>query len=45
MSKADVGYLIEEVPSALHQSLDGVDRIAKIVRAMKESLIRAAKAR
>lgn len=33
---ADLGYLIEEIPRAIVQSLEGVDRVAKIVRAMKE---------
>lgn len=33
---ADLGYLMEEVPKAINQSLDGTDRVAKIVRAMKE---------
>src|SRR3984885_11088416 len=33
---ADMRYLREEVPKALMQSLDGVERIAKIVGAMKE---------
>lgn len=34
-STDDVGYLIEEVPSAIRQSLEGVDYISKIVQAMK----------
>ena len=33
---ADVDYLTEEVPKALAQALDGVERVSKIVRAMKE---------
>lgn len=33
---ADLDYLIEEIPKAIAQSLEGVDRVAKIVRAMKE---------
>lgn len=33
---ADVEYLLNEVPKAIDQSLDGVERVAKIVRAMKE---------
>jgi PAS domain S-box-containing protein len=33
---ADMDYLREEVPKAIAQSLDGVERIAKIVAAMKE---------
>ncbi len=32
----EVTYLLEEVPSAISQSLDGVERVAKIVRSMKE---------
>lgn len=32
----DVEYLCEEMPNAIDQSVDGVDRIAKIVGAMKE---------
>ena len=34
--EADVEYLIEEIPKAIQQSLEGTERIAKIVRAMKE---------
>ncbi|MEK7853029.1 MAG: PAS domain S-box protein, partial [Planctomycetota bacterium] len=34
--EVDLDYLIEEIPKAIQQSLDGVDRVAKIVRAMKE---------
>ncbi|NJC68108.1 histidine kinase, partial [Planosporangium flavigriseum] len=33
--KADVDYLAEEVPSAVRQSLEGVERVASLVRAMK----------
>lgn len=33
---ADLEYLLEEIPKAIAQSLEGVDRVAKIVRAMKE---------
>jgi signal transduction histidine kinase len=33
---ADLAYLFEEVPKAISQSLDGVARISKIVRSMKE---------
>lgn len=36
MDDADVEYLIEEIPTAIKQSLEGVERVAKIVRAMKE---------
>lgn len=32
----DLGYLMEEIPKAIWQSVEGVDRVAKIVRAMKE---------
>ena len=34
--KADVAYLAEEIPAAVQQSLDGLDRVAHLVRAMKE---------
>jgi PAS domain S-box-containing protein len=34
--KADIEYLAGEVPKALEQALDGVQRVAKIVSAMKE---------
>jgi two-component system, NtrC family, sensor kinase len=33
---ADLDYLMEEIPRAIDQSLEGVQRVAKIVRAMKE---------
>lgn len=33
---ADVDYLNEEIPKAIGQSLEGVGRVSKIVRAMKE---------
>jgi len=32
----DVEYLQEEIPQAIRQSLDGIERVAKIVRAMKD---------
>ena len=32
----DMEYLMVEIPKAIEQSLGGVDRVAKIVRAMKE---------
>lgn len=37
-AKEDVGvaYLLEEIPKAIQQSLEGVERVARIVRAMKE---------
>ncbi len=34
--EADVEYLFEEAPKAISQSLDGIQRISDIVRAMKE---------
>ena len=34
--EADVDYLTEEVPKAIGQSLEGIERVADIVRAMKE---------
>jgi len=33
---ADLEYLTEEIPRAVEQSLDGVNRVTRIVRAMKE---------
>lgn len=33
---ADVEYLVGEIPKAIQQSLEGIDSVAKIVRAMKE---------
>lgn len=36
MDQADVEYLIEEIPSAIDQTLEGIDRVTNIVRAMKE---------
>lgn len=33
---ADMGYLREEIPSAIEQSRDGIKRVTSIVRAMKE---------
>jgi PAS domain S-box-containing protein len=32
----DLDYLMEEIPVAIGQSLEGVDRVARIVRAMKD---------
>src|SRR5207253_10997080 len=34
--KADLGFLNEEIPLAIQQSVEGLDRVAGIVRAMKE---------
>jgi PAS domain S-box-containing protein len=33
---ADVGYLLEEIPKAIEQTLEGVERVSKLVGAMKE---------
>jgi signal transduction histidine kinase len=35
-AESDLSYLIKEVPKAIEQSLDGVQRVAKIVKAMKD---------
>ncbi len=34
--EVDIAYLLEEIPAAIRQTLEGTDRIAQIVRAMKE---------
>jgi PAS domain S-box-containing protein len=34
-AEADVDYLAEEVPTAVRQSLEGIERVASLVRAMK----------
>lgn len=34
--EADVDYLVEETPKAIMQSLEGVEKVARIVHAMKE---------
>jgi signal transduction histidine kinase len=34
--RTDIAYLMEEVPKALTQSIEGIERISRIVRAMKE---------
>jgi PAS domain S-box-containing protein len=36
VDKADAGYLLEEIPKAIEQSLEGVSRVAALVSAMKE---------
>jgi len=36
VEQADVDYLAEDVPKAIEQSLEGVSRVATIVRSMKE---------
>jgi PAS domain S-box-containing protein len=33
---ADVGYLLDEIPKAIEQTLEGVTRVSKLVSAMKE---------
>jgi PAS domain S-box-containing protein len=34
--QSDLEYLIDEIPKAIGQSLEGVERVAKIVRSMKD---------
>ncbi|MCG8651566.1 MAG: ATP-binding protein [Pirellulales bacterium] len=36
VENADLDYLIEEIPTAIEQSLEGITRVSNIVRAMKE---------
>ena len=36
LERADTGYLLEEIPRAFEQMLDGVTRVATLVRAMKD---------
>ena len=36
IEEADLSYLTEEIPKAIGQTLEGVERVAKIVRSMKE---------
>lgn len=36
LDQADIDYLTEEIPMAIEHTLEGVERISKIVRAMKE---------
>ncbi len=36
LERADAGYLFEEIPKAIEQTLEGVARVAKLVSAMKE---------
>ncbi|MDR3706776.1 MAG: PAS domain S-box protein [Capsulimonadaceae bacterium] len=36
MEVADIEYITQEIPAAIDQSLEGVERVANIVRAMKE---------
>ncbi len=35
-ARADLGYLMGEIPDAIQHALDGVERISRIVRAIKE---------
>jgi PAS domain S-box-containing protein len=35
-ARADLDYLLDEIPKAVCQSLEGIERVAGIVRAMKE---------
>jgi len=36
LGKVELDYLLAEIPKAIEQSLEGLQRVAKIVRAMKE---------
>lgn len=36
VDKADLGYLLEEIPKAIEQTLEGVNRVATLVGAMKD---------
>jgi len=36
IKRADTGYLMEEIPNAVKESLNGVERIGKIVQSMKD---------
>jgi two-component system NtrC family sensor kinase len=36
LAAGDLDYLFEQIPSAIAETLDGVERVTKIVRAMKE---------
>jgi len=36
MDKVDLNYLRKEIPCAIQQALEGIERVTKIVRAMKE---------
>jgi two-component system NtrC family sensor kinase len=36
LKTADIEYLSEQIPAAIKETLEGVDRVTKIVRAMKE---------
>jgi PAS domain S-box-containing protein len=36
LAASDLDYLCEQIPSALNESLEGIERVSKIVRAMKD---------
>lgn len=36
LAESDLEYLFEQVPAAINETLEGVERVTKIVRAMKE---------
>lgn len=36
IEKADLEYLMEQIPAAIKESMEGLERVAKIVRAMKD---------
>jgi signal transduction histidine kinase len=36
LAESDLGYLREQIPAALNETLEGVERVSKIVKAMKE---------
>jgi signal transduction histidine kinase len=36
LEASDLGYLFEQIPAAIRETLEGVERVSKIVRAMKE---------
>lgn len=36
MDRADTGYLLEEIPKAIEQTLEGTTRVSRLVSAMKE---------
>lgn len=36
LEASDIDYLCEQIPAAMDQTLEGVDRVSKIVRAMKD---------
>jgi two-component system NtrC family sensor kinase len=36
LAEVDLAFLVEEIPAALTESLEGLDRVARIVRAMKD---------